>query len=101
MKLRFSRTATRDLDSIFEYWAQRASPEIASQLIYSITDRCALIAESPHMGRACDEIAPGVLIFPVGKYLIYYRKARGALHVLQILHGARDQARAFRQIESE
>jgi len=101
MKLRFSRTARRDLDAIFDYWARRASPDIAGQLIYSITDRCALIAESPQMGRSCDEIAPGVLIFPVGKYLIYYRKVRGSLNILQILHGARDLARGFKQDHEE
>jgi toxin ParE1/3/4 len=101
MKLRISRIARRDLDAIFEYWARRASPDIASQLIYTITDRCALIAESPNMGRACDEIAPGVLIFPAGKYLIYYRKVRGILHILQILHGARDQAHAIHRNEAE
>jgi plasmid stabilization system protein ParE len=101
MKLRFSRTARRDLDGIFEYWARRATANIAGQLIYTITDRCALIAESPQMGRSCGDIAPGVLIFPVGKYLIYYRKMRGAIHILQILHGARDQANAFRMIEPE
>ncbi|MGD0736099.1 MAG: type II toxin-antitoxin system RelE/ParE family toxin [Terracidiphilus sp.] len=101
MKFRVSATARRDLDTIFEYWARRASPDIAGQLIYTITDRCALIAESPLMGRSCDEIAPGVLVFPAGKYLIYYRKSRGALHILQILHGARDQANAYARNELE
>jgi toxin ParE1/3/4 len=47
------------------------------------------------MGRACNEIAPGVRVFPVDKYLIYYRKERGVIKILQILHGARDQAQAF------
>jgi plasmid stabilization system protein ParE len=32
-----------------------------------------------------------------GKYLIYYRKKRGIIHILHVFHGARDQARAFRQ----
>jgi toxin ParE1/3/4 len=101
MKLRISKIARRDLDAIFEYWARRASPDIASQLIYTITDRCALIAESPQMGRSCDDIAKGVLVFPAGKYMIYYRKVRGILHILQILHGARDQAHAFLRNEAE
>jgi toxin ParE1/3/4 len=97
MKLQISKTARRDLDAIFNYWARRASPDVAARLIYTITDRCALIAEFPNIGRLCDEVAPVIHVFPVGKYLIYYRKQRGVLRILQILHGARDQARTFSQ----
>ena len=93
MRLRVSRTARRDLDAIYDYWAERASPDIAGRLIYAITDQFSLIAESPDIGRACEEIAAGVRIFPVGKYLVYYRRARGLVTILQIQHGARDQAR--------
>ncbi|MGA2169482.1 MAG: type II toxin-antitoxin system RelE/ParE family toxin [Terracidiphilus sp.] len=87
-----TKTARRDLDAIYDYWAQRASPDIAGRLVYTITDRFPLIAESPEIGRTCDEIATSVRIFAAGKYLIYYRKGRGAVQILQILHGARNQA---------
>ena len=95
MRLRVVKTARRDLDAIFDYWAKRANPDVAGRMIYSITDIFSLIAESPLMGRACDEIASGVRVFPIDKYLIYYRKERGVIKILQILHGARDQAQAF------
>ena len=97
MRVRVSKTARRDLDAIFDYWARRASPDIAGELIYSIKDRFAILAQSPDIGRTCDEIAPDLRIFPTGKYPIYYRKGRGVLHIQQILHGARDQAHAFRK----
>jgi toxin ParE1/3/4 len=97
MRFRVSKTARRDLDPIFDYWAKRASPDIAGRLIYSIKDRFLLLADSPDIGRECNEVASGARVFPVGKYLIYYRKRRGVLHILQILHGARDQAHAFRR----
>jgi len=95
MRIRIGKTARRDLDAIFDYWARRASPDIAARLIYSIKDRFWLLADSPEAGRLCNDIAPGIRIFPAGKYLIYYTKGRGVIHVQQILHGARDQARAF------
>jgi toxin ParE1/3/4 len=81
MRIRVSRTARRDLDAIFDYWAKRASPDIAGRLIYSIKDRFHLLADSPDIGRACNEIAPDIRIFPAGKYLVYYRKRRGVLHI--------------------
>jgi toxin ParE1/3/4 len=97
MRVRVSKTARRDLDAIFDYWARRASPDIAGQLIYSIKDRFLLLADAPDIGRAASEMAWGIRVFPAGKYLIYFRQVRGVLHIHQILHGARDQARAFRK----
>jgi toxin ParE1/3/4 len=97
MRVRVGKTARRDLDAIFDHWAKRASPDIAAQLIYSIKDRFLVIANSPDIGRAVTEMGPGIRVFPAGKYLIYYRRVRGVLHIQQILHGARDQAPTFRK----
>lgn len=97
MRLRVSKKAKSELDGIFDYWADRASPDIASRMIYSIRERFDLLLEAPNIGRACDEIAPGVLSFPVGKYVIYFRKLRGIIQILHVFHGARDQALAFTQ----
>jgi toxin ParE1/3/4 len=96
MRIRVIKSARRDLDAIYDYWAERSSPEIAGNLIYSITDFFPLIAEFPQAGRACEELAEGVRVFPADKYLIYYKKDRSVIKILHILHGARDQARAFR-----
>jgi toxin ParE1/3/4 len=86
MRIRVIKTARRDLDAIYDYWAERAGPDIARDLIYSITDLFALLTEYPYAGRACDEIAPGVRVFPTGKYLIYYQKERSLIKILHILH---------------
>ncbi len=96
MRLRVSRSAHRDLDDIFVYWARRAGVEIADRLIEAIEEQLALLAERPQIGKKCDDIAPGVRSFPAGKYLIYYRKTRAAVEILHIFHGARDQSAAFR-----
>jgi toxin ParE1/3/4 len=96
MRIRVIKSARRDLDAIYDYWADRASPDIARSLIYSITDMFPLIAEFPQIGRTCDEISPGFRVFPAGKHLIYYRKERSVIKIHHILHGARDQVRAFR-----
>jgi len=94
-RVRVTRTAARDLDAIFDYWAKRATPDVARDLIYAITGRFKLLATAPRAGRSSPDIGKGILSFPVGKYLIYYRGARGTIHILHIFHGARDQASAF------
>ncbi len=96
MRIRVIKSARRDLDAIYDYWAERSSPDVAGNLIYSIADCFPLIAEFPQAGRACEEIADDVRVFPAEKYLIYYKKERGVVKILHILHGARDQRRAFK-----
>ena len=91
IRFRLSKNALRGLDEIFVYWATRASLEVADRLVEALEERFALLAESPGIGRRCDEIAAGVRCFPAGKYLIYYRKARGSVEILHVFHGARDQ----------
>ena len=96
MRFQVSKKAELELDEIFVYWAKRAGLEVADRLIDSIEDRFALISDYPVIGRICDDLAPGVRSFPVGNYLVYYRKRRGIIQILRILHGARDQASALK-----
>lgn len=91
IRFRISKNALRELDEIFFYWARRASLEVADRLVEALEEHFALLAESPGIGRQCDEIAAGVRCFPAGKYLIYYRKARGSVEILHVFHGARDR----------
>jgi|SRR5580658_1835563 toxin ParE1/3/4 len=96
MRYRVSDNAARDLDEIFVYWANRASPEAADRVIDKITERFWLLGQHPDAGRRAGDIAPGVKCFPAGKYLIYYRKTRRGIDVLHIFHGARNQGSAFK-----
>ena len=95
-RVRLASTAKRDLDAIFDYWAERASAEVAAELIYAVTDRFKLLAASPNIGRLSQDAGEGVRVFPAGKFLIYYRASSGTLHILHVVHGARDQSKALR-----
>jgi toxin ParE1/3/4 len=96
MRFHVSKTAERELDEIFVYWARRAGLDVADRLVDSIEERFALLGDYPLIGRRCDEIASDVFRFLAGDYLIYYRKRRGVLSILHVLHGAQDQVHAFR-----
>jgi toxin ParE1/3/4 len=96
MRYRVSGDAERDLDEIFVYWANRATLEIADQVVDSITERFWLLGEHPSAGKPAGHIASGVKCFPAGKYLIYYRKARRSTDIPHVFHGARDQNSAFK-----
>jgi toxin ParE1/3/4 len=96
MPYRVSRGARRDLVEIFVYWAGRASPTIADRIIERIVARFRLLGEHPLAGKTASHIAAKVRCFPVGKYLIYYRKTRRSIDILHIFHGAREQKASFR-----
>jgi toxin ParE1/3/4 len=96
MQFHVTKKAERELDRIFVYWAQRAGVDLADKVIDSIEERFALLGDFPYIGLNSDELAPGVFRFPAGDYLIYYRKERCVIKILHIFHGAREQARAFR-----
>ena len=95
MRLRIMRSARRDLNEIFIYWQQQASLEVADHVMDSVVERFTLLKEQPMIGRKREEFGPDVRGFPAGKYIIYYRKKKGAVEILHVLHGARDQEAAF------
>ena len=63
-----------DLDETWYYVAKESgSLERADRLIKSITDRFYMLSGNPRMGRARDDLRPGLRSFPVGQYVIVYR----------------------------
>lgn len=94
MHYRLSALAERDLEEIWSYIAEDASPTTADRLIDAIFTRFELLVEQPRMGRNRPEFGEGVRSFVVESYVIYYRHDRDVL-IARILHGRRDQAAAW------
>jgi len=94
MLYRLSALAERDLDEIWSYVAEDASPTTADRLIDDIIDRFDLLAEQPRMGRTRSEFGLGVQSFAVENYVIYYRHD-GDVLIARILHARRDQMAAW------
>ena len=91
-----SREASADLDSIWDYIAERASAEIATDFLWKFYEAFTSIASSPRAGVNIPELPPGdVRKFPMGNYLVYYRALRGKVLIIRILHGKRVQRKAF------
>jgi toxin ParE1/3/4 len=65
MPYRLSPLAERDLDEIWSYVAEDASPETADRLIDAIVERFELSSEQPRMGRLRPEFGVGVRSFTV------------------------------------
>jgi toxin ParE1/3/4 len=91
---RLSSRAEQDLDEVWLYIAEVASPTTADRLIDDLVDRFDLLVEQPRMGRLRPEFGRGVRSISVENHVIYYRHD-GEVQIARVLHGRRDQAAAW------
>jgi toxin ParE1/3/4 len=49
-----------------------------------------VLANQSGSGRHREELAPGILSFPFGRYMIFYRASQDAIEIVRVLHVARD-----------
>jgi toxin ParE1/3/4 len=91
---RLSSWAEQDLDEVWLYGAEDASPTTADRLIDDIVDRFDLLAEQPRMGRLRPEFGAGVRSISVENHVIYYQHD-GDVVIARVLHGRRDQVAAW------
>jgi toxin ParE1/3/4 len=86
--------AEADLINILVY-VGRQSARPADRLAATIDQKCQMLAEFPDRGTSCEDLAPGLRYFPVGKYLIFYRLIPDGIEVIRVVHGARDLPSLF------
>ena len=83
-----TRSARRDLDNIYDFIAP-ANLRAAEKFIARLYGTFVAIARMPTIGRA-SRVVPGRRVFPVGRYVIYYRVTRtGLVYILRVRHSAR------------
>ena len=79
----------RDVDEVWDYYALE-NPDYADRLIRQVAAKLLMFAEFPGMGRARDELLPGLRSFVLDRYVIYYREADVGIEAVRLLHSARD-----------
>ena len=70
---RITPTASRDIESIMDYLAEKMSVETAEQILEKINRKLKLLVKFPQIGRRRDELYPGLRSVPLEDYLIFYR----------------------------
>jgi toxin ParE1/3/4 len=77
---------------ILEIWDYIADDSLAAadRWVDRLDEQFRLLAAQPMMGRARDELAPGVRSFPFGRYVVFYVPLDDGIDVVRVLHGARD-----------
>jgi toxin ParE1/3/4 len=87
MKVRYTATALREIDSIFVYVAGRDAAA-AGKIVARVEQLVSRLAEFPFLGHVVDE--PDVRVVPLGRYpyLVFYRVASEEVAILHVRHAA-------------
>jgi len=87
LKLRYTRTALRDIDAIRNYIATE-NPRAAERVRLSILKAIQLLTEFPFMGRPGRRKGTREKTIPRLPYLVIYRAEEKELVILRVYHGA-------------
>jgi toxin ParE1/3/4 len=94
-RIRISPRASSDLTEIWSYIADD-SVENADSFVDKIHKVIQTLATRPGSGRLREELTPGILSFPFGRYVIFYNAIKGGVKIVRVLHGARDIQNIFK-----
>ena len=77
---------------ILEIWEYIAGDSIsaADQWVDALHEKMSLWASQPLMGRARDELVPGVRSLTFGRYVVFFEPLQDGIDVVRVLHGSRD-----------
>ena len=81
--------AETDILEIWDYIADD-NPAAADRWVDQHDEQFQMLATQPMMGRARDELVPGVRSFPFGRYVVFYVPLDHGIDVVRVLHGAPD-----------
>jgi addiction module RelE/StbE family toxin len=94
MKVRFTRTAQRDLAEIHAHISQD-NPTIASRFVARLIERARELSDQPLAGRETDEPDVRVIVAPRLRYFIFYTIAADEIRVTHIRHTSRRRPRSW------
>lgn len=91
-----SPSSQRDLVAAALYATEKAqTPDAGDRVIRQLSGMMEALARYPRLGRARDEVRPGLRSFPSNPFILFYRRTRTGVHVLRILHQRQDVETAF------
>ena len=94
MRVRWAVPAVEQLREIFNFIAAD-NPEAAARTVRRIRNAILQTARIPGIGRTGRIAGTREIVVPGTSYLVAYRLVDNMLHVLAVLHGAREWPESF------
>ena len=93
-----SVTAQKDLDDLWDYYAEAESEAVADRIVDRLYRNFQLLAEYPYMARQRPEYSPDMRGYnvPGTPYVVFYYPADAGIEIARVVHGRRDLGRLFR-----
>lgn len=92
----FSPKSRQDLLDIGDYIA-KDSRAAARRFVGKLMAQCQRIAHTPLAYPGREELAPGLRMAPIGRYVIFFRVLGDVVRIERVLHGSRDIPVVFEQ----
>lgn len=92
---RITPRASRDVETLMDYLAEKVSIETAERFLEKIDGKFKLLVKFPQIGRRRDELYPGLRSIPLDDYLIFYRLVSDGIEVIRVVAGYRDLEALF------
>jgi len=80
------REAEADLVEIGRYTEERWGREQRVRYLTALDQRFFAVADNPALGKACDELYPGLRRIPEGSHVVYFREVGGEVEIVRVLH---------------
>jgi toxin ParE1/3/4 len=90
LAIEFAPNAEKALNDIEDFITDKGGLETAVGVIDEILQVCSSLQTLPRIGRAREDISPGVRSITSGNYVIYYRIKAQSVEILRVWHGYRD-----------
>jgi toxin ParE1/3/4 len=89
-----SRTASRDLAEIVDYFAD-INIEAGERFVQEFEKKCKNLVNFPNMGRSYEDIAPLLRGIPVDGHMIFYKMIDDEITIVRVVNGKRDLKSLF------
>jgi toxin ParE1/3/4 len=89
-RLHWSHNADTDLLWIWRYGANKWSPAKADDHLRELKLRCDQLLRSPQLGKARDELSPGIRAILIDPHVVFYRVTGVAVEIVRVLHQHED-----------
>jgi toxin ParE1/3/4 len=90
----FSPKSRQDLFDIGDHIAKDSLAN-ARRFVAKLMDRCQRIGTAPLAYPGREDLAPGLRMAPMGRYVVFFRVLGDMVRIERVLHGARDLPAIF------
>lgn len=96
LSVTFSPKSRQDLIDIGDHIAKDSRAN-ARRFVAKLMDQCQRIGIAPLAYPGREDLAPGLRMAPMGRYVVFFRVPGGTVRIERVLHGARDLPAIFGQ----